>query len=268
MAVAEVTLPTGIRREGTRHRLARLSWPDEAGERDLVEGGRDLLPAERVTQLVAHCVELEGDGGEPLARELTAGDRVALVLQLRRLACGEALRCVICCSNPDCGQELELDLRVADLLIDPAAMPTAEDYAVAESGLAFRLPTGADEEKAARRAASDFAAAIDGLVADCLVDPPADPTHDAVVAVAAGMAEADPQAELIIDVTCPECGELHRVVFDPGEYLFAELERRVETLEREIHGLAVGYGWSEDQILALPKARRQRYLSLIQSGVP
>jgi hypothetical protein len=265
MAVADVTVPTGIRREGTRHRLARLSWPDEAGERDLVEAGRDLLPAERVTQLVAHCVEIEGESGEPLARELTAGDRVALVLQLRRLACGEALRCVVSCPNPECGQELEVDLRVADLLVEPASGPPAEEHAVAGTELAFRLPTGADEEKAARRAASDFAAAIDELVADCLVGPPDEPTHD-TGGVTAAMAEADPQAELIIDLTCPGCGELHTVAFDPGGYLFAELEGRVERLEREIHCLAVGYGWSEDQILALPKVRRQRYLSLIQGG--
>jgi hypothetical protein len=266
MAVVEVTLPTGIWREGTPHRRARLSWPDEGGERELVEAGRHLLPAERVTQLVACCVELEGESGEPLARELTAGDRVALVLQLRRLACGEALRCVTACPNPDCGQQLELELRVADLLVDPDEISAVEVHAVAGTGLAFRLPTGADEEKAARNAVSDLAAAIDELVADCLVDSPADRTHDTAAAVAAAMAEADPQAELIIELTCPECGESRPRGFDPGGYLFAELEDRVETLEREIHGLARGYGWSEEQILALPKARRQRYLTLIQTG--
>ena len=265
MATAEVTLPSGVWRENARHRSAGLRWPAEADERALVEETAGLLPAARVTELISRCVEIGGAAGDDVARELTAGDRVALLLELRRLACGEALVCVFPCPNPDCGEQLELELRVSDLLVEPAREPApVHDLRLGEEVVRFRLPTGADEERAAVRALDDPQAAVEELLAACLVEAPEPSPPELRERIAEAMAELDPQADLTLALRCPECEREGVVAFDAAAYLFDELGARTQALERDVHVLASGYGWSEDEILALPPARRRRYVERLE----
>ena len=58
---------------------------------------------------------------------------------------------------------------------------------------------------------------------------------------------------------CPECGAEHVVAVDP----FGLNALRGGHLYREVHALASRYHWSEADILALPRARRRLYLSLL-----
>ena len=266
MATAEVILAGGVWREGGSQRTARLRAPEPEEERELVEGGTALLPAERVTALLARSVEVDGDSGDTLARALSAGDRAELLLQLRRLLCGEALECVLSCPHPDCGEQLELSLQVTDLLAErePLSGPVHE-LRVAGERVVFRLPTGGDEEQAARRALADPEAAVAELLAACLVETPDPAPAELAEAVAEEMAALDPQADVLLSLVCPECEREGTVPFDPAAYLFAELAGRVRRLEREVHVLASWYGWSEQEIVALPPERRSRYIELIET---
>ena len=58
---------------------------------------------------------------------------------------------------------------------------------------------------------------------------------------------------------CPECGADNRVSIDP----YFCLGRVSQDLFGDIHRLASHYHWSEAEILAMPRWRRQRYLALI-----
>jgi hypothetical protein len=267
MATAEVTLPSGVWRENARHRSAGLRWPAEAGERAMVEETAGLLPAARVTELIARCVEVAGAAGGDVARELTAGDRVALLFQLRRLACGDALTCVFPCPNADCREPLELELRVSDLLVEPdGELPPVHELRFGDRLVRFRLPTGADEERAAVRALNDPQAAVDELLATCLVEAPEPSPPELRERIAEAMGELDPQADVTLALQCPECEREGIVRFDPAAYLFDELEARTQALERDVHVLASGYGWSEDEILALPPVRRRRYVERLEAS--
>jgi hypothetical protein len=77
------------------------------------------------------------------------------------------------------------------------------------------------------------------------------------------MGEADPQADVAVDLTCPCCQHQWQRNFDIVSYLWTELRGWAEQLLREVHLLASAYGWSESEILQLSAARRRRYLEMV-----
>jgi len=264
MAYAEVTLATGVWREGTRARGVRLRAPDAEEERAMFDEGQALLPAERVTLLLGRCAEVGGETGPDAARALSAGDRVALLLELRRLLAGDSLPCVLDCPWPDCGERLELDLDVGDLLAAADGAGRTHELEFGGERLVFRLPTGADEEVAARVAVEQGPeAAVDVLRRECLVNPPPSPPPGLDDALGAAIAGADPYAEISLALRCPVCERDGEVAFDAASYLWRDLEARLARLDRDVHALASRYGWSEAEILALGERRRARYLELV-----
>jgi hypothetical protein len=230
----------------------------------LVERGEPRLPAERVTLLLARCVEIGGKGGADLARELTAGDRATLLLELRRRTIGETMRCLLDCPLPDCGEQLELELTVADLLAGGEPGEPTDELRIAGERVVFRLPTGADEERAARRAGEDVEAASRELLAACLVTAPKSWPEGLAEAVEEAIAARDPHARIELAMTCPACARPAAVELDPAAYVWRELQARHAERQREVHLLASRYGWTEAEILALAPARRERYLELVE----
>src|SRR5262249_51422568 len=147
---------------------------------------------------------------EETARSLTVGDREALLLHLRRRTLGERLQCVLRCPAPDCGEKMDLELPVGDMLLPPYADSRPwHETTVGENGASyavrFRLPTGADQEAAAVLARRDPGAAAEQLLHRCVerVAPAGEPdaameAWPSAVAeqIPAQMAALDPQAEL------------------------------------------------------------------------
>src|SRR4051812_1975709 len=114
----EVTLPGGLWRDGACVRQAEVRPLEPLEERELAEARRELAPAQLATRLLAAAVVSVG-AVRTDPRALSVGDREALLLHVRRLTIGERLPCVLTCPMDDCGDQLELELDVADLLIDP-----------------------------------------------------------------------------------------------------------------------------------------------------
>jgi hypothetical protein len=259
-AAIEVTLPTGLWVEGSRRQDATLRPPTSDDETFLLEEAETLSPARRTTALLTRCLVRLGPHEPPAAervRELTAGDREALLLHLHRLAYGERLECVLSCPAPECGQRLDLELEARDLLLAPYEHASPEHVA---DGVRVRVPTGADVEAAADLAATDLDAAECVLVERCVLEGRAEEVDDL-------LAELDPQADLRLGMTCPVCGHAFSVAFDAGDFVARELVRDADALLREIHLLALHYHWPESELRALPPNRRSRYLALIAEGV-
>lgn len=274
-AAATVALSHGCLRGRERHRTATvraLTGADEIAMASLEAPSA----AAKVTALLAHAVERLGPI-QPVARDeaasLTAGDREALVLHIRRLTIGDRLACVIRC--PRCREPMDLDLRVSDLLlpVQPDA-PLEHELDLHAGGTAyrvrFRLPTGADLEDAGEVALREgIAAAARRILERCVVqatrDGEASPTLPTELesAVAAAMASRDPQAELMLRPTCPTCGASFEAMLDAASFLFDEINARSGALFSQVHLLARHYHWSETEILSLAPARRHAYLSLI-----
>lgn len=261
-----VTLPVGAPHPDAE--LRPLTGEDEAWLLDL---GSSLLPARRTTLLLHRCLSRLG----PLApvpveavRSLPVGDREALLLHLRRLTLGEIVSCVLRCPAPGCGERMDLDLRVSDLLVAPTAPGQEEHEAVLDGcRVRFRLPTGGDQEEAAELAWIDPDAAAELLLRRCVGEPLED-LPPAVAELLPGlMADLDPQAELTLELTCPACGHGFSTIFDAGSHLFQELRNQGLRLYREVHLLAFHYHWSEREILEMPGRKRRLYLELLAEAL-
>jgi hypothetical protein len=252
----EATLPHGVLRDGEWRRDALVRAPTGADEAMLVESFAGASAAARLDGLLARCiVRLGGEEAGPAdVRALVVGDREALLLQLRAAAFGERMSCVLEC--PACGEPMDLELAVGDLLVDAYADAAAEH---ALGPLRFRLPTGADLEAVAEAADPDAGAAL--LLERCvLAGPLTDDTRDALEDE---LERLDPQADLRIAAICPSCDEPVDATVDPGAFLLDELADGSEALFREVHALARHYHWSEHEILGLELRRRRRYLDLL-----
>jgi hypothetical protein len=261
----EATLPHGVLRGDERRRDALLRAPTGADEALLVESLADASAPARANALLAGCLaELGGEAaGLSDVRALVVGDREALLLALRAAAFGERVACVLAC--PGCGEPMDLEPAVSDLLVEGYAEVAAEHALVDDAGspVRFRLPTGEDLEAVAEAVDVDAGAALllsrcvlGGVEAGALSDATRDALEDA-------LARLDPQAELRIAVACPTCGDPVEATLDAAALLLDELAADSDGLFREVHALARHYHWSEQEILGLELPRRRRYLELL-----
>jgi hypothetical protein len=271
----EVVIPGGFERQG---RWQRSVWLRPLCGRDevfLCEEGRALPPAARTTALLARCLALEGEpapAGAGFSRALSAGDREALLLHLRRITFGDSMTCVLVC--PACGEKLEVDLSVSDLVLQPY-QPEGGERVARLGGLTvrFRLPTGGDLEAALPLVRGDPAAAEREVLRRSMLsvtDEQGSPIAEVPGAVfedlPALMAELDPQAEVALEARCPACDQGFTGLLDAAQYLEAEVVQSRDRLYREVHLLASQYHWSEPEILSLTARQRRRYAELAGSS--
>jgi hypothetical protein len=225
------------------------------------ERGQARPPVERaLTLLAAACPEETPDelAGLPVGR------RDARLMVLREWTFGPHLHSVAPC--PACGKRLEISASVADLLVPVEdAPPERLEVEVGEHRLALRLPDSRDLHALA--GAGDLPALRRRLLGRCLLAPAAvDPEElpdDVVEAAAARMAEADPQADVRLSLACALCGHAWLAVFDIVTFFWREIEAWALRTLREVHTLAMAYGWREADVLALSPWRRQIYLQMV-----
>lgn len=233
---------------------------------DLWEDAVRLPPVERALALVTSGLV----AGPPLAelRTTPVGRTHALLLDLHERLRGPRLEALAQC--PGCGNRVEVALDLDDLRATKPGRAEATlvhgDHAVT-----WRSPT--PDDLLAVADASDAPAA---LAARCLsvrtgegaslavadLDPAALPLVDDL------LADADPLAEVVADVGCPDCGTAFEVDLDPVALVWAEVEAAAARLLHEVDVLARAYGWTQPEVLALGARRRAAYLSLVLEGVP
>jgi hypothetical protein len=226
--------------------------------------------------LSAACPELSA---EQLAR-LSIGQRDARLLALRERTFGAELVSVATCTA--CGEQLEFafkatDIRLVAVADHSDAPPPAPDgdepgpLSLSLNGyeVHFRLPDSTD--LAAIAGSAEPAASHHLLLQRCLQAATyegagvsySDLPADLLDRIEARMEEADPQANVQLNLACVRCGRLWQAIFDIESFLWSELNRRAERLLLEVHHLARAYGWHEADILAMSPPRRQIYLDLL-----
>jgi hypothetical protein len=239
--------------------------PGAAELLDIWEAGFSLPLARRVLLLLAAACP---EAGPDEIAAWPVGQRDARLLELRERLFGSRLTLVAAC--PACGTQLESGFHMTDIRFDPQ-QPAAPTHTLRAAGydVSFRVPASAD--LVALTGTADAATARSLLLARCViaarnpqgraVEPETLPA--AVVAeVAAGMAGADPQADVRLDFTCPSCAHRWQTAFDIAAFLWDELLAWARRTLREVHALARAYGWREADVLALTPTRRRIYLEL------
>jgi hypothetical protein len=200
--------------------------------------------------------------------QLGVAERDRILVELHELLFGSVLQAVAEC--PACGELQELEVPTADLLEsrgEDVVEAVVEGYHVR-----CRLPSAVDLLDAAATGSAEAAREL--LVARSVVSatkdgapvPSSELPQAAVAAAAAALDEADPLASGEMAVSCGACGATWGTSLDIDDYLWRKLDAWALRLLDDVHVLASAYGWSEDQIVALPPRHRQRYLELVGHG--
>lgn len=202
---------------------------------------------------------------------LSLGQRDARLLSVRERTFGPRVAGLAEC--PKCQGKLEFFLDVSDIRMAPDKNNNNTDQfqqLTADSfELRFRLPNSLDLKAIA--SCRDVVAAHNLLVRRCLLQtcqdgvevPVEDLPETTIAALAAQIAEHDPQAEVELELNCPACRHRWQIIFDIASFFWNEICIQAKRLLRQVHTLARAYGWREADILAMSAARRQFYLEMV-----
>jgi len=204
--------------------------------------------------------------------KLPIGQRDGLALRLREMLFGPQLISLSTC--PSCTERLELALNVADIKVasnGSANSSTEEPLSLKSEGfeLEFRLPDSQDLMFIEALTSIDEARRI--LLERCLLSASRNGQACAIAKlpeeildkVEATMSEADPQADVQLDLFCPACRHSWLATFDISSYLWNEISVWAQRVLNEVHLLAKAYSWREADILAMSSARRRFYLERV-----
>lgn len=200
--------------------------------------------------------------------KLPVGRRDSLTLRLREALFGSQLTSLADC--PFCSERLELVLDVADIRVTQKSC-AQEPLALQVEGvnLEFRLPDSRDLMLIETVNSVDEARRL--LFERCLLSASrdgqafaGDKLSEAVLdKVEAAMSEADPQADVQLDLFCPACRHNWLAAFDIASFLWSEINVWAQRVLNEVHLLAKAYAWREADILAMSPTRRRLYLERV-----
>jgi hypothetical protein len=217
----------------------------------LWERGAARHPLDRALLLAAAAAPEVAWADRPL------GARDAALLALRCEWFGATFEAQVGC--PACGESLAFTLDLREF-----APRAPRDEAPVTVGTArFRRPTSRD--LAALVDAAGVDAAAQALLERLALDGVRAWSAEERSAIEAALDAADPLAHVTLDLACAHCAHRWPAPLDIGSSLWDELAASAEQLLDEVHALAGAYGWSEPEILALPAARRQRYIERVLS---
>lgn len=242
--------------------------PDAAELLDLWERGLTQSVPRRALALL-RAAWPETTDAQLLAWPL--GLRDARLLALRRHLFGPDLTIVAPC--PACGETVESTFQVDQVLLPETAGEWRATRVIEQEGyvITFRLPACGDLLALSETPRAATADPRQQLLTRCVIElrtadgAPADVTRvpeRVSAAIVAGMAAADPQADVQLACVCPSCGETWDTLFDIASVLWSEIHAWARRLLRDVHALARAYGWREADVLALSPTRRQIYLEL------
>jgi hypothetical protein len=228
------------------------------------EEGLEKKPFQKALILLASaCPEASPDS---LAR-LSIGQRDSMLLTLRELTFGLRLTSIATCQR--CKERLELIFSTDDIRVALNDRPL-EDSSFCLDGyeVCFRLPNSLDladldfeEDPSTSRDRLLGRILLSAKFDDHLKTPEELPDH-VKDEVSKRMEQLDPQADIRIAVTCPSCGHQWEAIFDIVSFFWSEINAWAYRILREVHNLALAYGWQESEILALSPLRRQIYLEM------
>lgn len=209
--------------------------------------------------------------------KLSIGGRDARLLKLREWMFGPLLLNTAQC--PQCEERVEWEGKTSDLRMQSFTdTKLEEEFSLEVDGyqLCFRLPTSLDITAVmaliqSESDNSDNTIGTKALVKKCVVSAdragtvcdPAELSQLVLDALSQKFEELDPQADIRIALTCPQCSHQWQVQFDIVSFLWTEINSWAERILRTIHRLASAYGWTERDILTLSPVRRQLYLGMV-----
>jgi len=230
------------------------------------EHGLEKPPLERALALLEAAFP---DSSRETLASLSIGRRDSTLLRLREWAFGPGMVALSLCRS--CGQQLEITLDAPALRQDSGdAKLTEVSLALAGYEVRLRLPNTADLLSCA---GLDVTKTQERLFARCLLAAHSQDgalsaeqvPEEVALAAIEHTVEADPVADLEIELSCPSCCHRWHEVFDIVSFFWSEIDAWARRILQEVHVLAAAYGWTEAEVLALSPLRRQFYLEMAGS---
>lgn len=265
-----MTLPGGlVRSDGSVDRTYAWRPVDGTVEMALAAAARARSRPEAVSQALAGALEVLG--GESATRQrvdaLSVPDRRLLMVELAQALGVSFLQSTYACEN--CREPFHVFLDLARLPLYPDGPRDASAVIATTAGsVRVRVPTGADQIRISHL--DDDASAVRLLVALCVSpsgdcsagDLTAQLSSEDLAAVDAMLEELAPNIPWAAEAGCPECQHLNIIPIDAAAWL----PRLADGPLGDIHEIAMAYGWSERDIVALTRTQRLKYLALIRGG--
>jgi hypothetical protein len=233
----------------------------------LVDFGQTVGP-QLITELLACCTQ--NPAGQTPAEQffwaLGVGKRIECLLILANLEGAGVLSIPLRCPHPSCGQPIELDLTLAELLAvgqeageDPVCVPLGAAH------LVLRRPTGADQLAWLQDTFHDERMAVQAIIRTLMVEGPEVALSPACIEQIETLLDRhDPLVQFGLSVVCPYCQELAPHDVDLAAFAVQQLRAAQARLIEVVHRLAAQYHWTEAEILAIPPWRRACYLALVE----
>lgn len=198
---------------------------------------------------------------------LDVGERTAWLLRIAADAGAERFDVRVHCNAPACGQTVEIELPLHDLLQLGANEEGVVGVEVAGRTLTLRRPTGADQLAWSRQSFSNLVEARRAVASSLLVDPGESDTPlgaEVLDAMESSLAEHDPLVQFTVSSECPYCGASAEYDVDLTALAMAWLRHAQVAMLETVHSLATAYHWSEAEVFALAPWRRAHYLALVE----
>jgi hypothetical protein len=233
---------------------------------DVWELGLVESSSQRALMLIAAAFP---DASTDATAGLSIGKRDAELLALREAIFGSKMVGLASC--PSCGQQLEFNFDMADIRLPcPSESAETSTLRLGDYRVEFRVPNSVDLTSLDQSA--DIPSNTRRLLERCVVHahkrdqevPVDDFPPDLLEAISRMMAEHDAQADIQLELACPQCSYHWDAPFDIASFLWSEIHNWASRTLGEIHTLASAYGWSEADILGLGPIRRRAYLDLIE----
>lgn len=225
-----------------------------------------------ITHIVSACLQQQGNKTLDPADVWTWSlhQRLQALLLIALASLPTTLFLSYQCSRDDCREKMELPLDLNLFRMDEtknSLQCKPEETIEVE----LRLPTGKDQqywlthtnENLEKEMAKFLVTHINGKepapdwqIPNAWLEP-----------IAQTLEEHDPFTVMSLQTACPACGRVSDVDFDLENYLLRQLEIQQWRLKQQVHELASVYHWSENDIVSLPKSRREEYLHFIHEAM-
>ncbi len=212
-------------------------------------------------------LQLTANQDQDQLAHIPVGQRDRALIDFRRQLFGDQLSMIVQCKA--CNEQMELELTTQQILLGTPGSPS-EALIFQHDGIEvhFRLPDSADLIVVAglqeNRTEALLARCIGHVSKDGITLQLGELSTTIIDGIIDAMERADPQANVEIPVTCLACSSQWNANFDIVGFLWNEVDAWAKRTLNEIHLLATAYGWTEQEILLLPSARRQLYVNMVR----
>jgi hypothetical protein len=198
---------------------------------------------------------------------LSIGERDSRLMTLREQTFGSKFNGFAQC--PQCNERMEYSMNMADIYVSGKSSEMVHELSIEDFNMNFRLPDSYD--LAAAVICVDSAASGNIILKRCILKVNKNEESisfenipdDVKMKLVQDMADRDPQAEILLNLTCGLCSHSWQIMFDIVSFFWDEICAYAKRLLLEVHIIAQAYGWKEAYILSMNPTRRQFYLEMI-----